>query len=132
MNALNESTKEQKLAIVSALDMISQGTENSIKRDYQVKMIQKTLREFGLSQAEWSTYIQALNPESFQKVMMSLSPMENEFYLAYIFELLHQNGSPNHREESVAKNACQNICGISNSQFDKTMQKFQNMGNAFM
>ena len=36
MNALNESTKEQKLAIVSALDMISQGTENSIKRDYQV------------------------------------------------------------------------------------------------
>ncbi len=131
MNALNDCTKEQKLAILSSLEMISQGSESQPKRNAQERMIQNTLNELGLSKPEWSSYIQSLNPQSFQKALKSLSSMENEFYMAYIFELLHQNGNPTYYEETVAKNTCLNVSGISNAKFDQTMEKFKNMGNFF-
>jgi hypothetical protein len=62
--------------------------------------------------------------------MKSLSKMETEFYLAYVFELLFQNGSPSSRDETIAMNVCKNGCGISENIFDTTMEKFVNMGNS--
>ena len=131
MDKLKECTKEQKLAILSSLQMISEGSESQSKLNAQEKMIQNILIDFNITQTDWDKYIDSLNPQNFQKTLKSLSIVENEFYLSYIFELLHQNGKPTSREEAVAKNACLNISGISNEKFNQTMDKLKNLGSFF-
>jgi hypothetical protein len=131
MDTLKECSREQKIAILSSLQMISQGSENQSKLDAQEKMIRSILIDFDVSETDWENYIDNLNPQTFQKTLKSLSAVENEFYLTYIFELLNQNGKPTSREETVAKNACLNISGISNEKFDQTMNKLNKLGSFF-
>jgi hypothetical protein len=57
MSLLIECTKQQKLSIVGALEMISAGTDNSSKRRSQENMIKTALNDLGLSQLDWSSYL---------------------------------------------------------------------------
>lgn len=127
--------KEQKLAVIACLEMISSvgsNNQNTPKRTIQKNMIANSLsKDFNLTQESWNNYSRKLTPNSVQATMHSLDAKGKRFFFSYVFDLLGKGGVPSQEEIMVAENICEKVVGISNYEFEKYMDETDNMLNAF-
>jgi len=123
--------KEQKLAVISCLEMISSLPSHMInltKRAAQKEMISRTLiNNFKLTEESWGQYKKNIEPNKLQTVMSALTQKQKRIFFAYVFELLGIAGIPTQQEIMVAENLCEKVANISNNDFEKLMSETAKM-----